>query len=78
MPQLSGEKLIISSSKANIPDLRLISNLSSDFHLLVIENSDPQYEARLLQSLFVNSNGDDIEPENYILFDVKIEIAPII
>jgi hypothetical protein len=78
MPQLSGEKLIISSSKANIPDLRLISNLSSDFHLLVIENSDPQYEARLLQSLFVNSNRNNIKSENPILFDIKIEVASII
>lgn len=78
MPQREDDTLILLSDKAQLPALKLVSKLSSDSHLLVIENSDPQYEARLLSSLFVNKGEKTIQPEDIIEFAWELEVFEVI
>jgi len=66
MPQLKDSQITFKSDNISVPDLTWLSVLTKKDVLSVIENTGPKCSARVLQSLFINTEDSSIK-ENYTM-----------
>lgn len=68
MPQIKDTKIILYSQDKQIPKFQWISQMTAPDCLIVLENSDPNFCSRVIQTLFVNPKHESLKED----FSIKL------
>ena len=74
MPKIKNTEIVLSSDNADIPKLCWVPPVTEKNTLVVIENTEPLYCARLIQSLFVNPAKEPVKENHPFNLNITMKV----